>query len=133
MISVSLLLLTLVTPASGGADPDLHRKVPEGHRIYDGDTAEVGAVYEAFLIHFKDDKTIYLSPSRYRVAYAADALQCRNTEEFPMDLSRAGRWWRVVFEVLAVRETAVEDPAGSGKWTWNKQFDCLFKDIQAVE
>ena len=133
MILVWLSLFALLPPSFAGADPDLHRKVPDGHRVYDGESAEVGGVYEAILIHFKDDETMYLSPSRYRVAYVANALQCRNKAEFPMDLSRPGRWWRVVFEVLAVRETAEEDPPGSGKWSWKKQFDCMYKEIQPVE
>jgi hypothetical protein len=133
MISAWALFLVFTTPAFAGADPDLHRKVPEGSQVYDGETAEVGAIYEAFLIHFEDSAIVYLSPSRYRVAYAPNALACRNADQFPIDPARFGRWWRVVFEVLAVRETAEEDPPGSGKWAWKKQFDCLYKELQPID
>ena len=133
MPNLLLLALSLTQPALAGADPDLHRKVPEGHQVYDGETAAVGGTYEAFLIHFEGEPTVYLSPSRYRVAYAANALACRNADSFPVDPARTGRWWRVVFEVLAVRETAAEDPPGSGKWVWNKQFDCIYKQLEPID
>ena len=116
--------------ADAGADPDAHRKVANGVEPYATDTVQVGGTYEAFLIAFTDRSEVYLSPSRYRVSYIANALTCRNTDEVPIDQIRDGQWWTVVFEVLAVKETAIEDPPASGKWTWQHSYDCIIKDLQ---
>ena len=122
-----LVTLLLGLPASAGADPDEHRPVKEGHLRYDGVQVQVGKVYEAFLIRFVDRDEVYLSPSRYRVAYTADALQCRNADAFP--ISGAGDWWTVTFAVHAVHETAVEEPAGSGTWGWRHAIDCTIESL----
>ena len=116
--------LLLVTASHGGADPDEHRPIAEGHHRYDGKEVQVGKTYEAFLIRFADREETYLSPSRYRVAYTPNALQCRNADAFPLTGDSLGQWWVVSFEVLAVRETAIEEPPGSGNWGWQHQIDC---------
>ena len=127
-----LLLLTtlLLGPLSlAGADPDEHRPVAEGHLRYDGKDVQVGSTYEAFLIRFAERDEVYLSPSRYRVAYTPNALQCRNADDFPLAGDSLGKWWVISFEVLAVRETAIEEPAGSGNWGWQHQIDCTIKGL----
>jgi len=125
-----LAWLWMSTVALAGADPDEHRPVQDGHVRYDGQTVEVGKVYEAFLIRFSDRKETYLSPSRYRVAYTPDALKCRNATEFPLLDADEGKWWLVTFEVLAVRETAIEEPKGSGNWRWEHEFDCMIESLE---
>ena len=124
-----LILLLFPAFAVAGADPDEYRPVKEGNVRYDGAEVQVGKTYEAFLIQFVDRDEIYLSPSRYRVAYTPDALQCRNVDQFPIDPSVRGSWLTVTFEVLAVRETAIEMPSGSGNWTWQHQIDCTIKSL----
>ena len=122
-----LAIWSLMSLAFAGADPDEHRPVKEGHLRYDGVQVQVGKVYEAFLIRFVERDEVYLSPSRYRVAYTADALQCRNSADFP--ISAAGSWWTVTFEVHAVHETAVEEPVGSGNWGWRHAIDCTIQSL----
>ena len=132
--TVMLLLLNtllFLSPAIAGADPDEHRPVKEGHHRYDGVEVQVGKVYEAFLIQFVDRDDVYLSPSRYRVAYTANALQCRNAASFP--ITAAGAWWTVTFEVHAVHETAIEEPVGSGNWGWKHAIDCTIRSLVLVE
>ena len=126
-----LLWTTLIVgmPTFAGADPDEHRPVSEGHLRYDGKDVQVGKTYEAFLIRFADRDKLYLSPRRYRVAYTPNALQCRNAEAYPISGEGIGKWWVISFEVLAVRETAIEEPAGSGNWGWQHQIDCNIKDM----
>ena len=79
-----LTILLFSFNVRAGADPDEHRPVQEGHVRYDGEGVQVGKVYEAFLIRFADREEVYLSPSRYRVAYTPNALQCRNADDFPV-------------------------------------------------
>ena len=117
------------TVTHAGADPDEHRPVSEGHLRYDGKDVQVGQTYEAFLIRFADRDDLYLSPSRYRVAYTPNALQCRNAAEYPIVGEGIGKWWVISFEVLAVRETAIEEPVGSGNWGWQHQIDCTIKGM----
>ena len=116
--------------ASGAVDPDEYRTVSEGAVAFAQQSVEAGGTYEGFLISFPDRGEVYLSASRYRVSYIANALQCRNADQFPLASIRDGRWWKVVFEVLAVKESAVEDPPGSGKWAWRHSYDCVLKDLQ---
>ena len=124
-------IISLLQPVMAGADPDEHRPVQEGHLRYDGVGVQVGKVYEAFLIRFEERDEVYLSPSRYRVAYTPDALQCRNSESFP--ISAAGAWWTVTFEVHAVHETAVEEPPGSGNWGWRHAIDCTIQSLTPAQ
>ena len=98
---------------------------------YDGVEVQVGKVYEAFLIRFVERDEVYLSPSRYRVAYTPDALQCRNADAFP--ITAAGAWWTVTFEVHAVHETAVEEPSGSGNWNWRHAIDCTIQSLTPAQ
>jgi hypothetical protein len=119
--------------AVAGADPDAHRKLGAEHLLYTGKDVRVGQTYEAFLISFPGDNTVYLSPSRYRVSYTPNALACRNEASFPVEAAKNGRWWKVSFEVLAIKETAIEDPPSSGKWVWQQSFDCLYKGLKEAE
>jgi len=132
-VMIKLLSLLFSTTVFAGADPDEHRPVKDGHVRYDGDQVQVGNVYEAFLIRFVDRDEVYLSPSRYRVAYTPNALQCRNEDAFPIEGESRGSWWVVTFEVHAVRETAVEEPAGSGNWGWRHQIDCTIRTLVAAK
>ena len=121
----SALLLPLLSVAHAGADPDSHRKAPEGQEVYvSADAVQIGGVYEAFVIRFKDRESAFLSPSRFRVTYSENVLQCRNAAEYAIPEGQYGQWHKVSFEVLALKETAAEDPPGSGNWTWNTQIDC---------
>ena len=132
IVMISLLtIMSLLQPAIAGADPDEHRPVKEGHLRYDGVEVQVGKVYEAFLIRFVERDEVYLSPSRYRVAYTPDALKCRNAEAFP--INTPGAWWTVTFEVHAVHETAVEEPQGSGNWGWRHAIDCTIQSLVPAE
>ena len=135
--TVSLLLSLWVfgfsKPVTAGADPDLYRRVPEGQAVYTGEDVAVGQRYEAFLIHFKDRETVFLSPSRFRVSYVANALQCRNADAFPIGVANQGRWHKVSFEVLAVKETAIESPPGSGNWGWQQHFDCTIIALSVAD
>lgn len=124
------MALSVSSSVSAGVDPDAHRKVPEGVAAFAQDHVEVGGTYEGFLIAFSDRSEVYLSPSRYRVSYLANALNCRNSDEFPLNTIRDGRWWKVVFEVLAVKESAVEDPPASGRWAWRHSYDCVIKNLE---
>jgi|GEM_PF-2692758 len=122
---VLLLSLALTNPAMSGADPDSYRKAPEGQEVFvSADAVEVGGKYEAFMIRFKERESAFLSPSRFRVAYTENVLLCRNEAEFPIVDAQLGQWHKVSFEVLALKETAAESPAGSGNWTWTTQIDC---------
>lgn len=129
----TLIWMLISTGALAGADPDEHRPVQEGHARYDGKAMQVGTVYEGFLIRFAGREEVYLSPSRYRVAYTPDALKCRNTAEFPLPERSTGQWFLVTFEVLAVRETAIEEPAGSGNWGWQHEFDCMIEGLEPAK
>jgi len=129
----TLLWLLVSSAAFAGADPDEHRPVQEGHARYDGKDLQVGTVYEGFLIQFAGREAVYLSPSRYRVAYTPDALKCRNASEFPMPERSTGQWFVVTFEVLAVRETAIEEPVGSGNWGWQHEFDCMIESLVSAD
>lgn len=125
MTTALLLALSLSNVASSGADPDSYRKPPEGQEVYvSADAVRVGGIYEAFLIRFKDRDSAFLSPSRFRVAYAENVLQCRNQEAFTVPEAQYGQWHKISFEVLALKETAAESPPGSGNWTWSTQIDC---------
>jgi hypothetical protein len=119
------IALGTVGASHAGADPDSYRKAPEGQQVFvSAEATEVGGVYEAFLIRFKDRDTAFLSPSRFRVAYAEGVLQCRNQEQFAVPESQLGQWHKISFEVLALRETAIEEPEGSGNWVWRSTIDC---------
>lgn len=132
-LMLATVVIALLFPAYAGADPDQHRRVGEGLLAYEKDTVEVGKRYEGFLIAFKDRPEMYLSPSRYRVSYSADALQCRNAADFDWVAVRDGRWWTIAFEVLAVKETATESPPGSGKWVWEHTYDCVIHTLKQAE
>jgi hypothetical protein len=129
MLQRASLFVLLSLPALGGADPDLHRTVPEGQEAYTGENISIGHTYQAFLISFKDRTTVYLSPSRFRVSYLPNTLQCRNADKFPMEEANIGLWHTVSFEVVAVKETAVEAPPSSGNWTWQHTIDCTIKSL----
>lgn len=131
--STLLLACSLGTPVLAGADPDAHRKPAKGHLLFTGEGMQVGQTYEGFMISFPGNETVYLSPSRYRVSYAPDALACRNAASFPVEAAKNGHWWTVSFEVLAIKETAIEDPPSSGKWVWQQSFDCLYKDLKEAK
>jgi hypothetical protein len=131
--STLLFVCTTGSVALAGADPDAHRKISDGHLLFTGTDVQVGQTYEAFLISFLDNEVVYLSPSRYRVSYTPDALVCRNAASFPVESAKNGRWWTVSFEVLAIKETAIEDPPSSGKWAWQQSFDCLYKELKEVK
>ena len=131
--STLLFACTTGSAALAGADPDAHRKISDGHLLFTGTDVQVGQTYEAFLISFLDNEVVYLSPSRYRVSYTPDALVCRNAASFPVESAKNGRWWTVSFEVLAIKETAIEDPPSSGKWVWQQSFDCLYKELKEVK
>jgi len=123
MIALAVLFTSFA--AHSGADLDAHRKAPEGQEIFtSADATRVGGIYEAFLIRFKDREADFLSPSRFRVAYSEGVLQCRNGAEFAIPEERLGQWHKVSFEVLALKETAVEQPEGSGNWQWTTSLDC---------
>ena len=125
MTPAALLTVSLLSGASAGADPDSYRKAPEGQQVFvSADAVQIGDVYEAFVIRFKDRETAYISPSRFRVAYKENVLQCRNKEEHAIPEAQFGQWHKISFEVLALKETAVETPPGSGNWTWDTQIDC---------
>ena len=130
MMHIVALILAFCLPAQAGADLDQHRRVADGLLAYNKDSVEVGKRYEAFLIGFDERPDLYLSPSRYRVSYSANALQCRNATEFDWVAVRNGRWWTVVFEVLAIKETANESPPGSGQWSWEHSYDCVIHDLR---
>ena len=125
-----VIALGVSSPATAGSDADQNRAVAEGAVAFAQEGVEAGETYEGFLIAFPERSEVYLSPSRYRVTYIANALQCRNADQFSLASIRDGRWWKVVFEVLAVKESAVEDPPGSGKWAWRTSYDCVLKDLQ---
>lgn len=133
VIFVVAFLLGFHQPAFAGADPDEHRRVGEGREAFLVDNVQVGGTYEAFLIGFPDRPGYYLSPSRYRVSYIPNALQCRNESDFAFEEARNGHWWTVVFEVFAVKETAIEDPPGSGKWSWRHSYDCSLKKLDPAK
>ena len=120
-------------PAIAGADTDAHRKVRDGSVLYTGKDVQVGQTYQGFLISFPGNEAVYLSPSRYRVSYSPNALTCRNEEAFPVDEAKNGRWWTVSFEVLAIKETAIEYPPSSGKWVWQQSYDCLYRELTEVK
>ena len=124
------LAMSVSTLASAGVDPDEYRKVDDGVVAFAQERVEVGGTYAGFLIAFPDRSDVYLSPSRYRVSYLANALECRNVDQFPMDSIRDGRWWQVTFEVLAVKESAIEDPPKSGNWAWRHSYDCIIKNLE---
>ena len=130
MFANVFMALALHSTAYGGADPDSHRKAPEGQEVFvSADAVKVGGVYEAFLIRFEDRDAAFLSPSRFRVAYTENVLQCRNSEAHAIPESQFGQWHKVSFEVLALKETAAETPPGSGNWTWTTQIDCRITSL----
>ena len=130
MFATALMALALLSTADGGADPDSHRKAPEGQEVFvSADAVKVGGVYEAFLIRFEDRDAAFLSPSRFRVAYTENVLQCRNGEDYAVPETQFGQWHKISFEVLALKETAAESPPGSGNWTWNTQIDCRITSL----
>ena len=90
----------------------------------------MGGVYEGFVIRFKGREHWFLSPSRFQVSYGDQPFVCRNALAFPVPEDRIGLWHKVSFEVLALKESAIEKPEGSGNWTWKVGFDC---DIKALE
>ena len=125
MTPASLLTISLISAAYSGADPDSYRKAPEGQEVFvSADQVQIGGVYEAFLIRFKDRESAFLSPSRFRVAYKENVLQCRNHDAYAIPEKQFGQWHKISFEVLALKETAAETPPGSGNWTWDTQIDC---------
>ena len=125
MTPAVLLTVALTSPASSGADPDSYRKAPEGQEVFvSADQVQIGGVYEAFVIRFKERESAFLSPSRFRVTYTENVLQCRNQEEHAIPDGHLGQWHKISFEVLALKETAAETPPGSGNWTWDTQIDC---------
>ncbi len=129
--TVGLLLLVLCGPgARGGVDPDQQRNVPDGVLPYVEGAVEAGNTYAGFLIGFPDRSELYLSPSRYHVSYGSTPFECRNGHEYPLQQVTDGRWWNVEFEVIAVIESAVEEPPASGKWIWKERYDCLIKGLQ---
>ena len=76
MSRAALLTVSLLSGASAGADPDSYRKAPEGQQVFvSADAVQIGDVYEAFVIRFKDREAAYISPSRFRVAYKENVLQ----------------------------------------------------------
>jgi hypothetical protein len=129
MIKLMAALLLAPSLVFAGADPDLYRSVPNGQAVYTGKDLTVGQTYHAFLIQFLDRDIVYLSPSRFRVSYVADGLQCRNAADFPMAQASRGQWYAVSFEVLAVKETAIESPVGSGNWVWQHAIDCTISSL----
>ena len=133
MYALMLSFLGFLPLASAGDDPDRVRKVPEGQEVYTGPDVRVGGVYEAFIIRFKDRQTPLLSPSRFKVAYEEGTLQCRNADDFLIADDATGAWHKISFEILSVKESAVEDPPGSGNWGWAKTIDCDIKSLLIVE
>jgi hypothetical protein len=133
MLQAVSLFLLLSPLAIGGADPDRYRSVPEGEEVYTGEDITVGQTYQAFLIQFKDRTAVYLSPSRFRVSYLSDALKCRNADHFVLDEENQGQWHTVSFEVIAVKETAIESPPSSGNWIWQHIIDCTIKSLSLSE
>lgn len=130
----TLVFMTVASGASwAGADPDLYRKVPEGQAVYTGSDVEVGKTYQGFLIRFVDRDQTFLSPSRFRVSYVPEALQCRNLDEHKILPANEGKWHIVSFEVHAVKETATESPAGSGNWGWTQTFDCTVHSLEITQ
>jgi len=127
-----LLILLMVLPltAVAGKDPDLSRKLPEGHQAFLGERLGVGAVAEAFLLQYPGNPVWQVSPSRYTVDFKAAAFRFRNKAEFPVSDELRGSWLRVVFEVVTVTENAVEQPAGSGNWIWLLTYEC---DLSLLE
>lgn len=128
-----LLLLALGGPAAAGKDPDLKRKVPEGHQRFTGERLAVGAVAEAFLLQYPGHPEWQVSPSRYAVDFDAAAFSFRNRADYAVADGLRGQWLRVVFEVIAVTETAVEMPKGSGTWLWRLTYECDLRVVEAAE
>ena len=133
MFAVLAYLLAFQFSAFAGDDPDRKRTVPEGQTVYTGPDVRVGAIYEAFLIRFQDRQLPFLSPSRFKVEYLEGALKCRNGDQYRIGSDATGSWHKVSFEVLAVRESAIEEPPGSGNWGWAKTFDCDIKSLKLAD
>mgnify|MGYP004204018617 CR=1 FL=1 len=133
MYALMLAILCFQPFARAVDDPDRVRKVPEGQEVYTGPDVRVGGVYEAFIIRFKDRQAPLLSPSRFKVAYEEGTLQCRNADAFSIGDDATGAWHKISFEILSVKESAIEDPPGSGNWGWARTIDCDIKSLLIVE
>ena len=114
-------------------DPDRSRSVADGVEVFTPGMVEAGKSYSAFVIGFPDRPGPFVSPSRYAVSYTEGLLRCGNADEAGMGNVRDGRWWTVVFAVHAIKETAVEHPAGSGLWSWRPEYDCTITSLSAAE
>lgn len=125
-----ILLMALPVNAEAVKDPDRSRKLPEGHQAFLGERLGLGAVAEAFLLQYPGNPLWQVSPSRYAVDFEKAAFRFRNQADFPVPDELRGSWLRVVFEVVAVTENAVEQPAGSGQWSWVLTYEC---DLRLVE
>ena len=132
MSGLVFVLLASLGLSHAADDSDAKRTIPDGQERYTGENLTVGGVYEGFVIRFPNRDELFLSPSRCQVSYGERAFACRNASEFPVPANRAGLWYKVSFEVLALKESAVETPEGSGNWTWKVAFDCDIKTLVAA-
>ena len=127
-----MMLAWVVDPAWAVDDPDRTRSVPKGVEVFDPARVEAGKSYSAFVIGFPGQAARLVSPSRYAVTYLEGLLRCGNADAAGINNVQDGRWWTVVFTVHAIKETAVEQPVGSGVWTWRTEFDCTIASLSAA-
>ena len=128
-----VLLAWAIEAAFALDDPDRRRSVSQGVEVFAPETVEAGKSYSAFVIGFPDRPGPLVSPSRYVVSYFDGLLRCGNANEAGMNKVRDGRWWTVVFTVHAIKETAIEQPAGSGTWGWRTEYDCTIVSLSAPD